>query len=90
MPRLSIELSDQQHQQLKVVAALNGQSIKDFVLDRAFGDPAHNGEIGEEEALHALQAFLQKRLQQVQDGKTVTRSADETKKLARQRRDGGV
>ena len=32
--RLSIEVTPEQHQRLKAVAALRGQSIKDYVLDR--------------------------------------------------------
>ncbi len=34
--RLSIELTDQQHQAIKAYAVLQGMSIKDFVLDRVF------------------------------------------------------
>jgi len=38
MPRLSIDITTAQHQHLKAVAALNGQSIKALVLSRAFPD----------------------------------------------------
>jgi hypothetical protein len=31
MPRISIDVTDQQHQRLKAFAALRGQSIKDYV-----------------------------------------------------------
>ncbi|MFQ5443753.1 MAG: DUF1778 domain-containing protein, partial [Nitrospinales bacterium] len=41
MSRLSIEITAEQHQRLKAVAALAGKSIKDYVLDRAL--PPSNG-----------------------------------------------
>ncbi len=37
MSRISIDVSDQGHRKLKALAALRGQSIKDFVLERALG-----------------------------------------------------
>ena len=89
MPRLSIDITGQQHQQLKVTAALHGLSIKDFVLGRTFGDPQHRKEtgeeIGEEAALRALHAFLEERLQQVRDGRTVPGDLAAVREKARQR-----
>ena len=38
MSRLVIDVSGKQHQQIKSMAALKGQSIKEFVLDRIFID----------------------------------------------------
>ena len=38
MPRLSIDISPEDHPKLKAIAALKGQSIKDYVLGRALGD----------------------------------------------------
>lgn len=38
MPRLSIDISAHEHQQLKAMDALKGQSIKDYVLRRALVD----------------------------------------------------
>lgn len=90
MPRLSIDISEQQHQQLKAIAALSGQSIKDFVLTSTFENTPIPNEMGEEEALLALRGFLETRLQQVQEGQTVERSAADVKARARQIRDGGV
>lgn len=87
MPRLSIDVSDQQHQQLKVVAALNGQSIKELVLSRALRADSEN-DVGEEAALLALQGLLNERLQEVRDGKTVIRSSDDIKSRARALRSG--
>ena len=90
MPRLSIDISEQQHQHLKVIAALNGQTIKDFVLSRTFGEGAAQEELSEEAALQALQRFLAERLEQVKSGQIVERSAADIKMRARQLRDGGV
>ena len=38
MPRLSIDITSEEHQKLKAIAALKGQSIKDYVLKRTLGD----------------------------------------------------
>ena len=38
MSRLSIELTQEQHQRLKAMAALHGKSIKNYVLDRSLPD----------------------------------------------------
>ena len=35
MPRLSIDITPEQHKRLKASAALCGQSIKDYVLERS-------------------------------------------------------
>jgi glycine cleavage system pyridoxal-binding protein P len=54
---LSIEVTQEQHQRLKAVSALRGQSIKDYVLERVFQPlPEING-ASEEEALRQLKAF---------------------------------
>ena len=45
--RISIDVSDEEHKKLKALAALRGQSIKDFVLERALG--------GDESEIAALQ-----------------------------------
>ena len=38
MPRLSVELTAEQHQLIKVSAAMQGKSIKEFILERALAD----------------------------------------------------
>lgn len=88
MPRLSIDLTEQQHQHLKAVASLNGQTIKDYVLSRAFSDVPGAANMTEEAALQAMRDLLDQRLQQARNGETVVRSAEEMKTLARQVRDG--
>lgn len=36
MSRLTVELTDEQHHQVKAMAALQGKSIKQYVLDKLF------------------------------------------------------
>lgn len=36
MSRLSIDLTDQQHQSLKALAALQGKTIRDYAIERLF------------------------------------------------------
>ena len=38
MPRLSIDITPEEHQKLKAIAALKGESIKDYVLKRTLDD----------------------------------------------------
>lgn len=55
MSRISIDVTAAEHAKLKALAALKGQSIKDFVLSRTLGDE-------EDAALAELEALLDKRL----------------------------
>ncbi|MEE9355051.1 MAG: antitoxin [Methylococcaceae bacterium] len=70
--RLSIEMTPEQHQRLKAVSALSGQSIKDYVLDRVLPDK------GEDEALRQLEEFLEPRLKEAGAHKTVQQIFEET------------
>ena len=58
--RLSIEVTQEQHQRLKAVAALRGQSIKDYVLARVLPDMSA---ADEDEALRQLERFLEPRIE---------------------------
>jgi len=74
MSRLSIEMTPDQHQRLKAVAALSGKSIREYVLDRVL-PPLHTGEdISEMEALHQLELFLKPRIEAAERGETVSKS----------------
>ncbi len=42
MSRLSIEISPEQHQQIKALAALQGKSIKDYILNKLFNAENEN------------------------------------------------
>jgi hypothetical protein len=39
MSRLTIDVTEQQHQSLKVMAALQGKSIREYALERLFPPP---------------------------------------------------
>ena len=85
MPRLSIDISAHEHQQLKAMAALKGQSIKDYVLSRALVDMPDPATMTDEEAMAALKALLAPRLADAKAGRTVVSTAEDTKRKARQR-----
>lgn len=42
MSRLTIELSKLQHQKIKAMAAFQGKSMKEFVLEKIFQDEKNN------------------------------------------------
>jgi hypothetical protein len=72
MSRLTIDVTDQQHQNLKAMAALEGKTIKQYALERLF--PAQQDEA---QALADLNALLHERLTQVERGEIDTRSMTE-------------
>mgnify|MGYP000317583063 CR=1 FL=1 len=73
MPRLSIELTVEQHKRLKAFAALRGQSIKDYVLQQSLNSLPDV----EQEALRQLEALLAPRIAEAERGEVVTASAAE-------------
>jgi len=70
MTRLTIEISEQQHQSIKALAALNGQSIKDYALHRLFSND-------EEQAWKELQLLLSERIAQAENGGISTRTFEQ-------------
>jgi len=54
--RLSIEVTPEQHQRLKAVAALSGKSIKTYVLERVLPDTQAGDD---DKALSQLESFLE-------------------------------
>jgi len=85
MPRLSIDISLEDHQKLKAIAALKGQSLKDYVLGRALADaPALDG-MSEDEAFTALTNFLEPRIEQARRGRLSGKSLDEIRREERKR-----
>jgi len=76
--RLSIEVSQEEHQQLKAIAALSGKSIKAYVLERVLPDTQQKDD---QEALSQLEAFLKPRLlaaENIASDKSVTQIFEET------------
>lgn len=74
MPRISIDITPEQHQKLKAIAALKGESIKDYVLNRTLGDAPSLSGMDEDEAFMALADFLKPRIKQAQRGELSTKS----------------
>ena len=85
MPRLSIDITAEEHQKLKAIAALKGQSIKDYVLKRTLGDTPALENMSEAEAIAALANFLEPRIEQARRGALSEKSLDEIRQAAQKR-----
>lgn len=73
MSRISIEVTPQQHRRLKAVAALSGQSIKDYILSQSIpGETIESGNL-----LRPLESFLEQRISQAASGGISGRSVSE-------------
>ncbi len=69
--RLSIEISPEQLQRLKALAARQGKSIKDYVLDKTLPNS------GENLSLQELEGFLAPCIAAAHRGELSTKSVDE-------------
>ncbi|CDZ39717.1 Protein ParD [Neorhizobium galegae bv. officinalis] len=69
MSRLTIEITDQQHQSLKALAALQGKTIKQYALERLFP-----GDANADQAWQELKTLLGNRINDGLAGKVSTRS----------------
>jgi hypothetical protein len=83
MPRLSIDITPEEHQKLKAIAALKGESIKDYVLKRTLGDAPALDDMSEDEAVVALANFLRPRIEQARLGEFSTKSMADIRRDAR-------
>ena len=72
MSRLTIDITDQQHQSIKAMAALQGKSIKEYAIERLF--PASQDE---EHALGELKALLEQRMAESASGGVLARNLTE-------------
>ncbi|MDI1296272.1 MAG: antitoxin [bacterium] len=70
MSRLTIDMTDHQHQSLKAMAALQGKTIKQYALERLFPMPSDGDTAWEE-----LRALLQARIAEGLAGDISTLSA---------------
>lgn len=68
--RLSIEISAEQHQQIKAMAAMKGKSIKELVLGKVFNEK-------EGEAWEDLKAFLKERVSLAENTEPSIKSIDD-------------
>lgn len=62
MSRLSIEISSEQHQKIKALAALQGKSIKDLILDKLINPNA----VDEQRDWNKLEELLLLRIENAQ------------------------
>ena len=72
MSRLSIDLTPEQHQKIKAVAAMQGKSIKEYVLAQIL--PASSDE---DMALNELETLLDERIKSARAGKISKKSVEE-------------
>ncbi|MBV1692731.1 antitoxin [Novosphingobium sp. G106] len=72
MSRLTIDITDQQHQSLKALAALQGKTIKQYTLERLFPADASG-----DEAWQQLKTLLGERIAQGLAGSVSTKSIDD-------------
>ena len=72
MSRLSIDITEQQHQSLKAMAALQSKTIKEYALERLFpGDSDAN------QAFNELKRILSNRINDAISGDVSTKSISE-------------
>ncbi len=72
MSRLTIEVTEQQHQNIKALAALQGKSIKEVALQRLFAATPD-----EEQAMQQLKALLALRINEGLRGEVSDKSIKE-------------
>ena len=72
MSRLTIDISEQQHQSLKALAALQGKTIKQYAIERLFP-----GNVDNDPAWQELRGVLTARINDGLAGKVSARSIDD-------------
>ncbi len=72
MSRLTIDITDQQHKNLKALAALQGKTIKQYTLERLFPGDAEG-----DQAWLELSAMLRKRIDAGLAGEVSAKSVHE-------------
>ena len=72
MSRLTIDVTDQQHQSLKALAALQGKTIKEYAIEKLFSSNPD-----EDRAIMELQTLLKQRIAEADNGDVDTHSFDE-------------
>ena len=77
MSRLSIEVTPEQHQRLKAIAALSGMTSKEYVLARVLPPEPEPDDLSEEEALHQLETLLKPRIEAARRGDVVHVSVEQ-------------
>jgi ubiquinone biosynthesis protein COQ9 len=72
MSRLTIDITDQQHQSLKALAALQGKTIKQYALERLFP-----GDVEADRAWEELKTVLKARIDEGLAGKLSAKNIGE-------------
>ena len=72
MSRLTIDITDKQHQSLKALAALQGKTIKQYALERLFP-----GDVEGERAWEELKTLMNTRISEGLAGKLSTKTIGE-------------
>ncbi|QEE43233.1 antitoxin (plasmid) [Rhizobium sp. WL3] len=72
MSRLTIDMTDKQHQSLKALAALQGKTIKQYALERLFP-----GDVDGERAWEELKTLMNTRISDGLAGKLSTKTVGE-------------
>ncbi|MDR6192551.1 hypothetical protein QE372_004885 [Agrobacterium pusense] len=72
MSRLTIDITDQQHQSLKALAALQGKTIKQYALERLFP-----GDTDAERAWEELKTLMSMRVNEGLAGRLSTKTVGE-------------
>lgn len=72
MSRLTIDITDQQHQSLKALAALQGKTIKQYALERLFP-----GDTDAERAWEELKTLMNTRVNEGLAGRLSTKTVGE-------------
>lgn len=72
MSRLTIDITDKQHQSLKALAALQGKTIKQYALERLFP-----GDVEGERAWEELKTLMNTRISEGLAGKLSTKTVGE-------------
>jgi hypothetical protein len=72
MSRLTIDVTKEQHQTLKAMAALQGKTIKEYALERLFPS-----DVDELQAMQELKALLMARLMEAERDGVIDKSATE-------------
>ncbi|MCB1527091.1 MAG: hypothetical protein KDJ45_05225 [Hyphomicrobiaceae bacterium] len=70
MPRISIDVTSEQHERLKVLAAERGQSVHDYVLTQSLAEQPLTDD--EKQALGELKDLLTSRIREADDGNLVS------------------
>ncbi|MBZ0254485.1 antitoxin [bacterium] len=77
MPRLSIELTSDEHERIKALAALEGKSVNEYVLQRSIPPES------EAAAFNQLDAFLKPRIEEAENSAFSKSTFEQIKQEAR-------